>query len=376
VNAVLLTRSLAAGGAERQLCLLARGLARRGHRVRVVAMYPGGTLAGELKRAGVAVVQMHKRGRWDAGFAARLARRLRRLEPAVVVSYLDAPNLIAAALRSLLPGVRLVWQVRTAYMDLARFGAFARVVNRLTYPASRLAHGVVFNSRAGRDLHLAKGMRPRRLAVIPNGVDTAAFAYDPQGRSRLRRAWGVEPDQLLVGLPARLDPMKDHPVFLIAAARVAAEIPGARFVCLGGGPEGYRRELASRAQALGLGRRLLWAGERQDMAAALSALDLAVQSSYGEGFPNAPAEAMACGRPVAATAVGDTAWLVGEPALLAPPRDPAALAARMLAVLSLPKDRRRALGERLRRRVARRFSGSAMVTASEEFLRRVAGEGT
>ena len=80
--------------------------------------------------------------------------------------------------------------------------------------------------------------------------------------------------------------------------------------------------------------RSLWTGEIRDMRAAYNALDLATLSSdEGEGFPNAVAEAMACGVPVVATATGDTAGIVGPGGLVVPPRDPIALAAAWAQLL-------------------------------------------
>jgi len=91
--------------------------------------------------------------------------------------------------------------------------------------------------------------------------------------------------------------MKDHPTFLRAAAMLARERPDVRFVCVGDGPENYKSEMHQLASVLGLDGRLIWAGSRQDMPAVCSALDIAASSSYGEGFSNTIAEAMACGVP-------------------------------------------------------------------------------
>ena len=79
MKVMFLIRSLEYGGAERQLALLARGLRTRGHDVSVAVFYPRGPLAEELRSAGVRVVCLEKRGRWDLlGFFLRTARALRR----------------------------------------------------------------------------------------------------------------------------------------------------------------------------------------------------------------------------------------------------------------------------------------------------------
>ena len=131
MRVTLLTRSLERGGAERQLSWLAQGLAQRGHQVNVLSFYPGGGLEGELRAGGVPIWSPGKSGRWDLlGFGQRLIALLRRLQPQVLYSFLDTPNLVAAWLSPFLPGTRIVWGIRASDMDLTRYGDFARLAHR------------------------------------------------------------------------------------------------------------------------------------------------------------------------------------------------------------------------------------------------------
>ena len=83
--------------------------------------------------------------------------------------------------------------------------------------------------------------------------------------------------------------------------------------CVGHGPATYRDELMRLAGSLGLADRVVWADETADMKAVYNAFDIAtLASAFGEGFPNAVGEAMACGIPVAATDVGDVRSIAGE----------------------------------------------------------------
>jgi glycosyltransferase involved in cell wall biosynthesis len=367
-----LTRSLEVGGAERQLVLLARGLADRGHQVLLLSMYPGGALASQLAGSQVVLKELRKKSRWDlVGFLGGLRRELKDWQPEVIHSYLDVPNLICALIRPLAGRVPVMWGIRDALEDLSAYDRFSRLCRRLTYPVSHLAQGVILNSFAARELHLARGLSPINLAVIPNGIDVERFKFDPIGRERLRAQWGIQPDESLIGLAARLDPKKDHPSFLSAAQAILAERPNTRFVCIGGGPADLSDQYQRRADELGLSPALVWAGEVVDMAAAYSACDIAVSASYGESFPNAVAEAMACERPVVVTDAGDTADLVGALGQVTPARDPAMLAAGCLQLLSQPPAERQELGRRLRARVEERFSVEAMVKATEVYLQRL-----
>lgn len=364
-----LTRSLEVGGAERQLTLLARGLHQRGHQVEVVSLYPGGDLAGHLTTAGVPVHNIHKKGRWDLiGFYKSLASLLRKQQPQVLYSFLDVPNLVSIALRPALCKVKVVWGIRAAFMDFARYDRFSALVNRLTYPASRWAHGIVLNSWSAQQYHGAKGLPQAKLKVIPNGIDTAQFSYDQEGGRLMRERWGIVQGQSLLGLSGRLDPMKDHANFLKAACIIRAARPDARFVCIGGGDPACLAGLEKQAESLGLSEAVVWAGEISDMPAAYSALDIAVSASSGESFSNVVAEAMACQRPVAVTDVGDSARIVGPVGKVAPAGDAAALAGACLELLSLDETGRQDLGAALKQRVEQEYSVGAMLTASETYL--------
>ncbi len=377
MRVLLLTRCLELGGAERQLTLLARGLAERGHQAEVTVFYGGGPLAGELEAARVPLFELGKAGRWDlAGPALRLRRILRQRRPQVLYSFLDTPNLLAAWLRPLCPGLKVVWGARASDMDLTRYDWFSGLANRLLKASARGAHLIIVNSRSGAELLKRRGWPAARLKVIANGIDTRRFRPDPPAGAAVRAQWGVAQGAPLAGMVARLDPMKDHHTFLRAAALMQAKRPDLRLVCVGPGPDDLLAELKGLAGRLGLGRALVWAGPRQDMPAVMDALDLCLlTSAFGEGFPNVLGEAMACGTPCVATEVGDTPWVVGDPALIARPGDAAGLAAAGLAVLGLGQAQREALGRSARRRVEENFSLQAMVRASEEALAELIGEG-
>ncbi len=361
MRVVLFIRSLEIGGAERQLVVLAQGLKARGVDVRVLTFYPGGALRGELEAAGVPVADLAKRGRWDVlPFFFRLAGWLQRERPAVLYSFLPTANTLGVIAGRLLGVSRIVWGVRASNVDLSRYDWLARVDAFIARHLACFADRIVCNSRAGAHFHGAAGYPCDKLVVIENGIDTACFSYDPEGRVRVRREWGVADDEALIGLVARLDPMKGHETFLHAAARLAREAPKVRIVCVGDGPAEYARVLKELAASLGL-TGLISAGARSDMAAVYSALDIATSSSYGEGFSNAIAEAMACERVCVVTDVGDSARIVGETGWVVPARDPAALAQAWAAALRLSPGERLDRGRAARARIEAEFSLAGMV---------------
>jgi glycosyltransferase involved in cell wall biosynthesis len=323
-------RDLAVGGSQRQLAVLAAGLARRGHDVAVVVLYADGALEALLRGSSVRVLSIGKSSRWHA-FAplARLRRLFLSERPDLVYAFLPTQTTLAALL---LPPPRLktklVFGLRAGGVQLDQYDA----LNALTYRSeawlSRRADLAIANARAVRADAIRRGLRADRIAVIMNGIDADAMRTDADAGRAMRRAWGLSDNHFVIGCAARLDPMKDHANLLQAAARFARENSDARFVCVGGGPAAYRLQLTTLADSLGLADRVVWLREIGDIKAAYNAFDIATLSSaFGEGFPNMVGEAMACGVPVAATDVGDVRIITGEVGEVVPPKNPDLLCA-------------------------------------------------
>ncbi len=368
LSVALLVRSLNYGGAERQLVELAKGLHRRGHSVTVVSFYEGGPLLAELEAAGVGVVQLAKRGRWDVVFAWRLIQFLRRKRPDVLYAFLVDPSLLSALIKPLLDGTRIVWGVRASRVDYGTYGWFPWATFQASRVFSRSADLIIVNSWAGADYHRAAGYPAGRITVVANGIDLERFQPDAVAGQRARAALGVPAHTRVIGSVGRLDPMKDYATFLEAAALVSREEPDVVYVCVGDGPPAHRIVLQARAERLGLGSKVIWAGSQQDMRAAYNALDVCcLASAFGEGFPNVLGEALACGVPCVSTDVGDAARILQDAEFIAPPGNPSRLAEalkRALVVSAIP-ERRRAC----RAMIAERFGVEQMVSATERALR-------
>jgi glycosyltransferase involved in cell wall biosynthesis len=321
----------------------------RGHSVSVVVFYGSGAFESEFCGTTVRLIPLNKRSRWDVlPFLYRLVVAVRTARPKVLHSYLSVANILAVMLKPLLPGARIVWGVRSSNVDVAYYGRILRIAYGLERHLSRFVDLIIANSYAGRDYAIAHGFFARRMTVVANGIDTQYFRFDPDGRARMRSEWGVREDELLIGIAARIDPMKDHATFLRAASLLAIRYPKMRFVCVGGGPPEYLERLINLAESLGLTDRLIRAGSQDNMPYVYSAFDVACSASaFGEGFSNSIGEAMACGVPCVVTDVGDSALIVGDTGVVVPPSNPDALAQGIIRIINIGADRRLKCRERI-----------------------------
>ena len=366
-----LTRSLNYGGAERQLIALAKGLRERGHFVTVAVFYAGGPLEKELRGAQVRVSVLDKQGRWNVfSFLWRLIKFVHLEKPNVIHSYLCVPNILTAFLSLLFPRVRIAWGVRASKVELDKYDWLARFTYRMECFLSGAPDLIIVNSYAGLDYAAAHGFPINKMVVVHNGIDTEHFSPDQQTRRNVRAEWNVGENEKLIGLVARLDPMKDHATFLTAAALLAMERDDVRFVCVGRGSNDYQHVLVELGKELRVADAVIWAGARGDMPAVYNAMDVVVSSSCGEGFPNVIGEAMACGVQCVVTDVGDSARIVGEIGEVVPSKDSEALKVAIERSISKICHDKRAQARR-RQRIIELFSLAELVSKTEAYLLRL-----
>jgi glycosyltransferase involved in cell wall biosynthesis len=239
---------------------------------------------------------------------------------------------------------------------------------------------VVVSQQQRREINEDFGVgRPEQFSVIPLGLDTSVFADWSERRSPFRDELGIAADEILVGIVGRLTEIKNHKLFIRAAAllknNTSAHSPETRvrFIVIGDGA--MRNTLEQQCAALGLGDDVIFTGSRRDLDRVYPALDIVALTSRNEGTPLTLIEAMANARPVISTAVGGVIDLLGESnsldanepfkicqrGLSVPPDDPSAFAAGLERLIADPTLRRET-GERGLQFVISHYSTRRLLT--------------
>lgn len=278
-----------------------------------------------------------------------------RGRPTVVQTWLWHADLFGGVAARITGNARVVWNLRNALAGDPSQSRSSRFVSTACALVSRCVPAkIICNAQAAQDTHSAIGYDKTKCVVIPNGFDVERFSRQAQLGSEQRLQWGVQRDEFLVGLVARLDPLKDHSNFVLAASHITSRLANVRFVLVG---EGVPTSLALRdlIERLGLTERFTLEGRKDDIPVVMSAMDAFCLSSKSEGFPNVLGEAMACETPCVTTDVGEARSMLGDDRWVAPSNDPLALAQRVLGLAELPPAELRALGQAQRARVQTRF---------------------
>ncbi len=289
---------------------------------------------------------------------------LNRFQPDVLHSYMGTANNLSVLAKAVKPALKVVWGIRSTKVDFAYYGKLARLDSFVQSLFSRFADRIIANSFRGMHDAIDSGVKAESFLVIPNGIDTNFYVPDRDTGKNLRSQWGIKPNESLIGLIGRLDPMKAHEDFLNAARIVADANPTVRFVCVGDGPLAV--QLKKMSADMGLSEVVTWAGPHTDMPAVYNSLDMCCLASvFGEGFPNVLGEAMSCGVPCITTDVGDAAEVVGDTGAVVPKSDSKSLAEALLMMVKrisyddIPDTRSR---------IEEHFSLERMVVATETLL--------
>ncbi|MDP6634293.1 MAG: glycosyltransferase [Phycisphaerae bacterium] len=217
------------------------------------------------------------------------------------------------------------------------------------------------------------GLPLEKYNVIPSGIDVEAFTPDSGARKRLRKQWGVDDSQPVVGYVGRIDRGKGIETLLSAFSHLAARGNAMDVVIAG---EGSGRRIVENFIRHGEGgSRCRLLGYVDDVRSVLSAIDIFTTANNSEGHPLSPTEAMAAGLPVVATKAPGLRDIVidGITGLLAAPRDVFGLAER-IERLGCDPELCKQLGAYGRRRVMAQYPVSAMIDAIETLYSDVAAE--
>ncbi len=238
-----------------------------------------------------------------------------------------------------------------------------------------LATHLLADSRSQRDFLVSEGICPaRRIGVLGDGsicgVDGRRFRPDAEARRALRAEREIPDDADVVLFVGRLNADKGLRELAQAMLRLDREFPSTHWLLVGpdeGGMEAHVRGVAST-----LGRRLHFPGPTREPERFMAAADVFCVPSHREGFGISVLEAAAAGVPGVATRIYGLTDAVEDEGtgLLVPPRDPAALADAIAALLRDPA-RRRAMGTAARERALRSFSSERIVGELAEFYRRI-----
>jgi glycosyltransferase involved in cell wall biosynthesis len=292
VRVLHVTAALAVGGTETEL----RSVIRHSrHECEVLALFSLGPIGDMIRADGTPVDTLGMTASTQLSALPRLWRLMRERRYDVVHAH-NYHAQVYARPAARLAGIPVIVSTEHA-MGETKLGGGRRITGgmRVLYLGTeRFSDMTIAVSHAVRDRLIRLGVDERKLTVIPNGVDLRRVAFDFAQGKRVRAEFGISSDACVIGVLGRLDTNKQFSLVIEAAAPLLR--PGVTLLVVGDGNE--RARLEETAARYGVADHVVFAGERNDVGAMLSAMNLLVSSSQEETFGLSVVEALANGLPV------------------------------------------------------------------------------
>ncbi len=352
MNVVLLTNHFNAGGITTYVLTLARGLKAAGDKVWVVSS--GGDCEGMLKECGVVHVTM------DLKTSSEGNPKLWFVLPQILqfvkdndIQLMHAQTRVTAVLAAIISRLKGVPYMTTCH------GFFRPKLFRLMFPCWG-KKVIAISGPFKEHLELGFNVPNYRIALIPNGIDSARFAtLDDKQRGIIREEKHITGNPV-IGIIARLSSVKGIDVLIAAMPVILKQFPNACLWIVGqGDQETYLKECVIKRD---LSSNVKFLPAVNQTAALLPLLDVFVMPSLSEGLGLSVMEAQASGVVVVASRVGGLVDLIedGVTGSLVPPSDHQALADKIITVIKNPKQAK-AMAEAARKRINSLFSADRMV---------------
>ncbi len=350
---------------------ITRELIKRGHDV-LLLTEPGKALE-KAKEAGIrfddSIRLNHRNPLLFVDAIKRMKRIFRSFKPDIISPHMNEaawlPGMIA---RKAWPDA-VIARIRTEYDPPKK-----HFINRYVHHAW-IDHLVVGSQLHKRLCEEILDYQPEKISVVYGGVDAGLYNPGLRQTSNFRNEIGATANEVLIGLLARLDPVKGHEFALEALSRISSLPAPFRLVIIGYEAERTYAWLKEQATALGVQNRIYCAGYRNDLPEVLGALDIGLISSVGsEANSRAALEFMACGKPVISTSVGVIPEIIQnqEQGLIVPPCDIEQMGRAMEKLVANPVLRIN-MGKAARKKVLDNFSldkfGAVMESVYAKLLR-------
>jgi sugar transferase (PEP-CTERM/EpsH1 system associated) len=358
INLLHLIQGLEIGGLEIMVINLLERIDRSQYRPSICCYDSLGSLSQGLPEKGIGVHLLKRKPGIDYFYPFKLARYLKKSK--IKILHLHNPT---ALFYGTLAGkiARTPCIIYTEHGRDFSSSIKVRIANRLL---CKMVDKIVVVAECGKKYLVEhEGVNEKKIVKIYNGIDSKKFGIR-QEVTLIRRELGITDDQSVIGIVARLDPIKNHACLIKAMKTVAARLPRTVLLIIGDGP--LRSELESMREDLGLQNHIKFLGARSDIGELLSVLDVFVLSSFSEGLSLTLIEACAAAKPIVATDVGGNAEIVKHECngLLVPSDQPEALAKAILEILA-NKEKARVMGEKGRKKFEEEFTLDGMVRKYE-----------
>jgi len=352
--------SMPVGGAETLLVNLTRRFDRSRIQPMVGCLKEKGVLGEEIANE-IPVFENLIGHKYDIAVARRLRKLFRANKVDAVITVGAGDKMFWGRLAAKSAGIPVI-------LSALHSTGWPDGVGKLNRLLTRITDGFIAVARNHADFLVDFEKFPEsKVFMIPNGIDTSRFTFDPAARKQWRDENSIAETDPVVGIVAALRPEKNHELFLAAAKQTLQKVPNAKFVIAGDGERREALEALTKEKEITDAVRFL--GSVSDIPGVLSMVDMFALTSHNEASPVSILEALSCNRPVVATDVGSIkeSVLQGKTGYLVQPGNVNDVADHWIKLLS-DANLREEMGRQGRAHVVDNSSLDSMTTGYTELV--------
>ena len=269
-----------------------------------------------------------------------LVKLLRFLKPDIVQTWLVHGDFIGSFAAKLAGLKNIIWNIRYSSIELETSKITTLLITKLLAKVSSfIPKQIIVVSKKAKKNFEKLGYNKQKLSLISNGYDLSILYPRKNKQNLLRKKFKIYKKIPLIGKIARYDPRKDH-LNLLKALSIVHKKNYKFFCVLVGTGIKNNRKLYDKISELKLKNYIKLLGPVKNISFLMNDLDINIQSSKTEGFPNVVAEAMSLEIPCVATDVGDTAQIIGKTGWLVPPSNPSKLASSIIKAMNEKRNKK------------------------------------
>lgn len=360
--------SLGEGGAETMLYKLLKYTDRKLYEVEVITMIDRSVMGDKIEELGIKLYELNmKRGIPTIRALIKAARICKDAD--IIQAWMYHADLLGFIIGKLIFKKRVFFGIRHSNLERDKNKRTTLFIAKINAFLSRYVDKVVSCSEEATRNHIKYGYEKSKFVTIPNGFEIDRYHKVMDAKEILIKELGFDCDYKIICSVGRWNVLKDYNNLLSAVEILSRNRRYVKCLIAGTDIDYKNKELGHLIQEKNLKETIILLGRRNDIPTIMSASDVFVLSSSGEGFPNVIGESMACEVPCVVTNVGDCASIVGELGLVVERKNPLELASAIEKLLDLNVEQRDLLGKKLRKRVIDMFDINYIVKNFEELYK-------
>lgn len=316
---------LSNGGAEMMLYKLLKYSNMNEYDFQVISMMDEGVMGKRIKELGIPIYTLNmKRGIPSFKSILKTIKICKKTD--LIQTWMYHADLLGFIVAKILKK-RIIWGIHHSNLEKDKNKKSTLFIAKLNAFLSKWVNTVISCSIVAKKNHIKYGYSSKNIKVIPNGFELEKFYYIKDAKDKLSEEFPIIKNKLIFSLVARYEILKDHRTCL-EAMKIIKEKINQKFILLlcGTNINQENKELINLITKNKLENNVLLLDRRNDIPIIMSATDIYISSSSGEGFPNVIGEAMACETPCVVTNVGDSAYIVGNTGRIVERQNPEKLA--------------------------------------------------